>query len=164
MQLMEDFEEVMQEMKRVGKAKHTKHEKMIKKVKASYKKNAPLIFKHFKTAGPKPNQSLQHQESTDMFFTDHDIISEGSDHGRSFARQQSQRHKSDKKRSQDPLAKEVEDLEKEVNDQKDRIRSETEDLQRMQRQFRDEYEDTIGTFQSNMSLLSFHSERIQKMF
>jgi len=34
----------------------------------------------------------------------------------------------------------------------------------MQSEFRNKYEDTIGTFQSNMSLLSFHSDRIQKMF
>lgn len=46
MQLMEDFEEVMQDMKQVGKEKHTKHEKMIKKVKQSYKKNSHAIYKN----------------------------------------------------------------------------------------------------------------------
>jgi len=48
MQLMEDFEEVMQDMKKVGKEKHIKHDKMIKKVKASYKRNSHVIYKTFR--------------------------------------------------------------------------------------------------------------------
>jgi len=60
-------------MKQVGKEKHTKHQKMIKKVKQAYKKNSPAIYKNL--SHKIKSKLFDNAESTEMLFSDGDDIS-----------------------------------------------------------------------------------------